>query len=894
MLKKINAIIMSCVMLVISAGVVSADNAVYTFSGVNLVKNCNTTDIENVKLTDDILVTTAGDMNYKTVAITDIEHNKDCGYYPIDEEFTSDSSYIFMGCGNTNEHSQFILNLPKISANSKVTLTFAKPVITNNGSTRRNEYDPYAYFTIGSAKLSINTDTEFNKWYTKSVITDTETDCITFDCSKWGAVAISKIEVEPTDTPVYSLNIRSNQYANITANGIKYYADNEGNLSIGSLTDGETVKITAAKDGYTQKNDEVKIDGKDKDINISLEIDGDYTYYESDFGNSAGVLNFTEGDVFFAPFENNKYISASVTFKEGGALYLGSIRIEYRGDTTMFEGDAFVSDKGGNTVKDKGKGIFINDEFITLKNNMAFSIYPDAKTVTVYQNNSKKEIAYDGDIANAMTGENVSVDYIAISDNLPQTRADNKEFKDSQTANVDNISSYYIKGVSNGEHCYVTNTIVDNANIVSYRLISKSGKETDIEPTQIPATTVTKDGVVICTYYDDNKNIVNTRYFKVSANDKVEVSQDNKNVYFSDYKELIKLENPDTIASGFDVTSFGANDEFEIAPIYRFNDVGDVKEEKELCTVPNGLYDITLKKADTWRGDIFINGFMVGNNVDQADADRKVTDGAQYLAEDIKINTGKLCVSMTDGSTMLDYVEAVKKPDFYQRPQRLYVIGDSLACIYYGDYKQEVGGGRAGWGQQLENFLNIPVTDLANSGQYAKGLYTTAFPGVMHNAYEGDILLIECAYNDRNYSTREEMTNCVRDMIAQCREQGINPILVTPNASRHDYKRSVAWSGYLRDIAYDTNTPMIDLSKESYDFLYSLYGDDKDNVVTMNYNLTAVGGDTLHSSYAGAMKWAQVVASGLSRLGYNDIVNYDYKYEFKDTVGHRIKVQVNK
>lgn len=144
-----------------------------------------------------------------------------------------------------------------------------------------------------------------------------------------------------------------------------------------------------------------------------------------------------------------------------------------------------------------------------------------------------------------------------------------------------------------------------------------------------------------------------------------------------------------------------------------------------------------------------------------------VSNGALYTANDIRIEGGALTVSMCDGSTMLDHVEAVKKPEFYDRPQRLYIIGDSLACEYYGTFENEVGGGRSGWGQQIGDYLNIPVTNLANSGQYAAGLYTTAFPSVIENGEPGDILLIECAYNDRSYSTREEMTRCVKSMIEQ-------------------------------------------------------------------------------------------------------------------------------
>lgn len=308
--------------------------------------------------------------------------------------------------------------------------------------------------------------------------------------------------------------------------------------------------------------------------------------------------------------------------------------------------------------------------------------------------------------------------------------------------------------------------------------------------------------------------------------------------------------------------------------------------------VADGFYDIAFKKAEPSRGDIYVNGYMVGNNVDQADADRKVTDGALYTANDIRIEGGALTVSMCDGSTMLDHVEAVKKPEFYDRPQRLYIIGDSLACEYYGTFENEVGGGRSGWGQQIGDYLNIPVTNLANSGQYAAGLYTTAFPSVIENGEPGDILLIECAYNDRSYSTREEMTRCVKSMIEQCRANGIIPILVTPNASAHDYKPSVVWSSYLRDIAVDTECQLIDLSKESYDFLYSVYGDDKDGNITKIYNLTENNGDNLHSSYAGAYKWASIVAQGLKDLGYGEIINTEFSYTFTDILGNEIKAEI--
>ena len=138
------------------------------------------------------------------------------------------------------------------------------------------------------------------------------------------------------------------------------------------------------------------------------------------------------------------------------------------------------------------------------------------------------------------------------------------------------------------------------------------------------------------------------------------------------------------------------------------------------------------------------------------------------------------------------------------------------------------------------------------------------------------------------------MTFCVKEMIRLCREKGIEPILVTPNASEHDYKPEVVWTSYLKDIAVDTECKLIDLSGKSYELLKELYGDNENHAVTKNFNLTEVGGDNLHSSHAGAYVWASVVAQGMKDLGFGDWVNNDFEYSFTDTEGHKISAKADR
>ncbi len=1034
-MKKIISALTAMLMLTLCVGAASAAGKTYTFSGFNLAKPSGTEDVQNAKLTDDITVTTGGLMNWKAAAVTDIKHNEECGFYPIGGNFNPKGSYIYLAVGNSNNASLFTLNMPKIEKGSEVTITFAKPVITNNGSTRRNENDPYAYFKIADRYISINGG-EFDTWRTESVVTGEDTDAIEFYCDQWGAVAIQKIEVTSgKNTPLYSLDVQTAQYANLTVNGIKFYADGEGSLHGPSFADGEEITITAQKDGYKDASSSVKINGGNVTAKVYPECELDAKYYESDFGTVTGTLELDNYPLNIERKPVTRFF-AQAAFSDNGSLTL-------TGDT----GEII-------TLTKKNDGIYADGTtFITSKDNMEFEIFFDSEEkIAAFRENGEYHIKngenLDFNKITGLSGSNVTMDYLGVSypdmskitiegPDTVSSLADGKintapyravleyerpgaqtewtfngetveeqnvtnaliaipsgmsgaarlEFKcgdystykdinvvknpkltdiehtgrtlnlyDSARFTIDSakdelgnkisvltdstyilkdfkssdesvikidengmmtavgageavisanaytgadnpisvkytVENYAITGFAggNGIAAYEVNDLVKNEHITGYKIIH--GNEGDIiEPTQIPAATVKSDGVVITAAYNNAGLLYYARKKNVKAGDKIEISTAQKNVYFRVDGKIEKVTESDTTTEGFEI-KLDAYSDYKIAPVYTFTDIGDVAEGKTLdASFAGGRYDITFKKAETWRGDILVNGAMVGNNVDQADADRKVTDGAEYTAERLLINEGDITVSMTDGSTMLDYVTV--EPAAYEN--RVFVIGDSLACEYYGDFDKEVGGGRSGWGQHLGDFINLPITNLANSGQYAKGLYDTAFKGVMKYAMPGDILLIECGYNDRNYSTREEMTETVKSMITECRAKRIVPVLVTPNASKHDYKPSVAWSGYMRDIAADMKCDIIDLSKLSYDFLYSLYGDDSDDVVTKNFNLTEVGGDTLHSSYAGAYVWASMVAQGLKDFGYEKygLTTTDFEYSFTDTIGNKITAKV--
>ena len=80
------------------------------------------------------------------------------------------------------------------------------------------------------------------------------------------------------------------------------------------------------------------------------------------------------------------------------------------------------------------------------------------------------------------------------------------------------------------------------------------------------------------------------------------------------------------------------------------------------------MYDFTFKKSE--RADIFVNGYMVGQNVDQYGKGR-ATSGSTYTAKDVKVEGGSAVVTMKDNDSNMDSI-VVKAPSIIP------------SCIYLG------------------------------------------------------------------------------------------------------------------------------------------------------------------------------------------------------------------
>lgn len=344
-------------------------------------------------------------------------------------------------------------------------------------------------------------------------------------------------------------------------------------------------------------------------------------------------------------------------------------------------------------------------------------------------------------------------------------------------------------------------------------------------------------------------------------------------------------------------TYTGTAAKVEVAPVFEYTvgapgTIGNVGAGYDIA-IPANTYNFTVT-ANGDRSDVYVNSQLLVNNILQGGNAVKSLE-----VNDIVVNEGIAKITTADYANGSDEnkvnisVKVVKSPSIVNRTRKMYVLGDSLVCIYYNGGNAE-NNAQTGWGQVLQNYItdDVEVVDLGNSGVTANGLYGSAFTQVLTSAKPGDIMVLESGYNDRTYDTEEIMKTALTNMYNEAKAKNVDVVFVSPNASQHDYSANVVWTTRMEDVATELSVPYIDLSQKSYDFLYDKYGADFSSGSAVNniskfYNVS----DRLHSTFNGANKWASIVAGSLIDLGYSNIVNTDYTYTFTDGAGDTITCQ---
>ncbi len=348
-----------------------------------------------------------------------------------------------------------------------------------------------------------------------------------------------------------------------------------------------------------------------------------------------------------------------------------------------------------------------------------------------------------------------------------------------------------------------------------------------------------------------------------------------------------------------------------------------------VVAVPDGFYSvkITKPKSGTGRSTVLVNGASQGTNVGNGGTGgRKGVSPYTYVMPDVAIEGGTLRLSLGEKDFTLAAVEVRKTPEITERKVHIYIGGDSTVSNYYPIEIEEPEPGRfqTGWGQVFAQYVSDEneVTNMAGGGTYAKSWYEMAFPGVVQNGQAGDYFIIHAGINDRTYSSADEMVEYLTKMIDECREKGIIVVLTTamqtpkfwkdasgnelPEFGKPEGSGLAAFMEAIRKLAKDKGVFLVDvgaLTGEWYEQMGRTY-------VAQNYHIynaeTGVEEDTLHLSYHGALKVAELVATDLAKqqaagatdalgntldgLAFHDMVTYDVAH--KDSTGAQITTSV--
>lgn len=486
----------------------------------------------------------------------------------------------------------------------------------------------------------------------------------------------------------------------------------------------------------------------------------------------------------------------------------------------------------------------------------------------------------------------------------------NIETGKDNAASVDyTVAKFYVTADATGNTTVVDLTgIVLNDNITGYKVTTADAegnlvKEYIAELSDV-ASVVEENAVTITAVYNSDGTLQSAELGSVQAGSAAP-SVEGATVYLWNSIDNMK---PVNVVSGLTVDTTGAA-KVEVSPVFTYTyeaEDFDGAGHQLNGVFADGLYNFEVTKTYTNRADIYVNGYMIGNNVDQDGTGRAMGDSDRvYNVSDIVVAGGSITVSTTDysgGSSgpngkYLDKIVVEKAASIVNRTQKVYVVGDSLVAEYYGEPSVLVGSSRSGWGQMLENFFtdDVEVINFANSGDYASRILTTSYPGVLHSAQQGDYLIIESGYNDansKNNTTEEQFKDYIQQMIDGCKAKGIIPILVSPNASSHTWGAGIVYAPQMREVAAaNPDVLFIDLTQKSYDYLNTLYSGNRDTI-DKNFNLETIGGgDRLHSSYLGAMKWAEIVAQGMYDAGI-DFIDTSFTWSIEDGEGNTITVQI--
>ena len=212
---------------------------------------------------------------------------------------------------------------------------------------------------------------------------------------------------------------------------------------------------------------------------------------------------------------------------------------------------------------------------------------------------------------------------------------------------------------------------------------------------------------------------------------------------------------------------------------------------------------------------------------------------------------------------------------------KVWLIGDSTMSV-----KEIKAYPETGWGMPFAYFWDSAVTidNRAKNGRSSKSFVTEKlWQPVVDNLQEGDYVFIQFGHNDESkdkgdrYSTPEEFKTNLIKYVTESRNKKANPVLITPVARRKFDAGGMVqetheqYAALVRDVAKQTNTPLIDLDEKSKALLQQ-YGPEASKYL-FNYltpgehpNYPEGKQDDTHFSELGARKMAEIVLAEIRSL----------------------------
>lgn len=374
------------------------ENPTYTFGNkFNQIKTFNTSSLSETKIADTGLSISTSGSNYSNVAIMNSTTKTGTGYYPLGTGPSDNGYYLFMGTGGNSNTSITLKFDNPIESGKYVKMTYAKPTSTNNGSTNRSAGNENT-MSIDGEKIDVQSNCEFDKWYTTTVKLSNQTSQIYFAFGKWSSIAISKIEIADTADMLEITSDTTEKYITSENQTVQYTAkvyksittEKDKSEIVSKGSEDTTAHITYSVNGYNG----VSIDNNGSlsitpsatagTVTVSAECGGikkSINLVLKSLGNANAVEIYGDEVVHSG---TSKYMAIPIA--DGVVIPARDTKWEI---VNSVEGVS-ISDDGTLTVSDNATNGIVKIKATLIKSSVQTSEVANEFNVTIRKNNSEK------------------------------------------------------------------------------------------------------------------------------------------------------------------------------------------------------------------------------------------------------------------------------------------------------------------------------------------------------------------------------------------------------------------------------------------------------------------------------------------------------------------------